>query len=310
MYGDSDPHLDQAAVLIPIDSTLRDIDVINHLKRSFHGSAFKIDCDLISIITIAKFLVYTTSAEAFTIIHLLFSLKSSSEVALNSLLRYDPHILKSNTRKKYANKIKETYDVSVETLRRWANSGRIAIVRTPGGKRLYSITDIRGIFGDNQTQPAQKGFYCPSRTNTRWRNRRSGDYLKGPIVPAESNEAGELAEDLLAIVTVFVVRHNGLRSAANRRRRRDVAQEIKDIQEGSEETSSRQGTTDSHLSQPAGASETQKMDGNSMMDMQSVSYCVLETPYDIRDEAINDLPGKCFTWGCLICDENKNVILI
>jgi len=83
----------------------------------------------------------------------------------------------------------------------------------------------------------------------------------GTDVSAESNEAGELAEDLLAIVTVFVARHNGLRSAANRRRRRDVAQEIKDIQEGSEETSSRQGTTDSHLSQPAGASETQKMDG-------------------------------------------------
>ena len=30
-------------------------------------------------------------------------------------------------------------------------------------------------------------------------------------VSAESNEAGELAEDLLAIVTVFVARHNGLR---------------------------------------------------------------------------------------------------
>ncbi|GES89365.1 IS607 family transposase [Rhizophagus clarus] len=132
----------------------------------------------------------------------------------------------------------------------------------------------------------------------------------GTDVSAESNEARELAEDLLAIVTVFVARHNGLRSAANRKRRRDVAQEIKDIQEGSEETSSRQGTTDSHLSQPAGASETQKMDGNSMMDMQSVSYCILETPYDIHDEAINDLPGRCFTWGRLICDENKNVILI
>ncbi|GBC07162.1 hypothetical protein RclHR1_00730011 [Rhizophagus clarus] len=106
----------------------------------------------------------------------------------------------------------------------------------------------------------------------------------GTDVSAESNEAGELAEDLLAIVTVFVAWHNGLRSAANRRRRRDVAQEIKDIQEGSEETSSRQGTTDSHLSQPAGASETQKMDGNSMMDMQSVSYCGRKRRYQTRKE--------------------------
>ena len=36
-------------------------------------------------------------------------------------------------------------------------------------------------------------------------------------VSAESSETGELAEDLLAIVTVFVARHNGLRSAANRK---------------------------------------------------------------------------------------------
>jgi len=33
-----------------------------------------------------------------------------------------------------ANKIKETYDVSTETLQRWADSGRISIVRTPGRK--------------------------------------------------------------------------------------------------------------------------------------------------------------------------------
>jgi len=63
----------------------------------------------------------------------------------------------------------------------------------------------------------------------------------GTDISAKSSETG----DLLAIVTVFVARHNGLRSAANRRRRRDAAQEF---QEGSEETSSRQDATDSHLS--------------------------------------------------------------
>ena len=76
----------------------------------------------------------------------------------------------------------------------------------------------------------------------------------GTDVSAESSEAGELAEDLLAIVTVFVARHNGLRSAANRRRK-EAAQEFQEFQEGSEETFSRQGTTYSHLSQPAGAAE-------------------------------------------------------
>ncbi|RHZ70780.1 hypothetical protein Glove_267g54 [Diversispora epigaea] len=63
-----------------------------------------------------------------------------------------------------AHKIQETYDVSVETLRRWADSGRIAIVRTPGEKRLYSITDIQEIFRDNQqTQITQKAKICYAR---------------------------------------------------------------------------------------------------------------------------------------------------
>ena len=44
----------------------------------------------------------------------------------------------------------------------------------------------------------------------------------GTDVSAESSEAGELAEDLLSIVTVFVARHNGMHSAANRRKRREV----------------------------------------------------------------------------------------
>jgi len=116
-----------------------------------------------------------------------------------------------------------------------------------------------------------------------WIFEKNGTWLVvlGTDISAESSETGELAEDLLAIVTVFVARHNGLRSAANRRRRRDAAQEF---QEGSEETSSRQGATDSHLSQPAGASETQKMDRNSTMDIQLVSYCGRKRRYQMRKE--------------------------
>src|SRR6266542_6178203 len=111
-----------------------------------------------------------------------------------------------------ANRLQETYGVSVETLRRWDASGRIAIVRTTGRKRLYSISELRGIFGDNQTQPAQKAkicysrvkrqianlrqhypeceigsgsqlemqrFCCPSGINTQKKNRRNGGCLKG-----------------------------------------------------------------------------------------------------------------------------------
>ena len=49
------------------------------------------------------------------------------------------------------------------------------------------------------------------------------------VVHSSSNGAEtdtrELADDLLAITTVFVARHNGLRSGANRRRRRALQQE-------------------------------------------------------------------------------------
>jgi len=101
-----------------------------------------------------------------------------------------------------------------------------------------------------------------------WIFEKNGTWLivLGADISAKSSEIGELAKDLLAIVTVFVARYNGLCVAANRRRRRDAAQEFQEFQ-GSEETSSRQGATDSHLSQPAGASETQKMNRNSTMNI-------------------------------------------
>jgi len=41
----------------------------------------------------------------------------------------------------------------------------------------------------------------------------------------ETNDTRELADDLLAITTVFVARHNGRRSAANRRRRQEEHQD-------------------------------------------------------------------------------------
>src|SRR4051812_5400307 len=67
-----------------------------------------------------------------------------------------------------ASKIRETYDVSVETLRRWAISGKVAIVRTPGGKRLYSIADMQRAFGDNQPteQATKKVKVCYARVSS------------------------------------------------------------------------------------------------------------------------------------------------
>lgn len=52
---------------------------------------------------------------------------------------------------------------------------------------------------------------------------------------ATSNETSELAEDLLAITTVFVARNNGNRSAKFRKQRKIEEQEKKKIQETSKE---------------------------------------------------------------------------
>lgn len=196
---------------------------------------------------------------------------------------------------KSASKVRQTYDISNETLRRWAKAEKLAIIKTPGGKRLYSIADIRRILNDKQSeheQIAQKAKVCYARVSSEhqkgdldrqieylrhhfpdheiisdigsglnWKRRgfmsilervhsskvkevvvtrkdrlcrfgielvewifeKNGTELLilGSDVISNNDETKELAEDLLSIVTVFVARHNGLRSASNRKRRKE-----------------------------------------------------------------------------------------
>ena len=42
---------------------------------------------------------------------------------------------------------------------------RCAIVKTPGGKGLYSITDVHKVFGDDR-QPTQKAKVCYARVSS------------------------------------------------------------------------------------------------------------------------------------------------
>ena len=52
--------------------------------------------------------------------------------------------------------IRQTYDISNSGLRRWAEEGRIACKRLPGGKRIYLRDDILQLLGDNATEETQK----------------------------------------------------------------------------------------------------------------------------------------------------------
>lgn len=87
----------------------------------------------------------------------------------------------------------------------------------------------------------------------------------GSDVGADGGEARELAEDLLSIVTVFVARHNGLRSAANRKRRREATLEGQDhqaVQEGQDLHEEREAPS------WQGEAETEGMDENGTVNQQ------------------------------------------
>jgi len=93
-------------------------------------------------------------------------------------------------------------------------------------------------------------------------------------VSAKSSEAGELVEDLLLIITVFVARHNEMCSATNRRRQEQ-------IQEQEFQNSSRQDTMYPSLFYTRREVNTQTLDGNSMMNLQSVSCCSQKRGYHV-----------------------------
>lgn len=59
-----------------------------------------------------------------------------------------------------AGHIKEHYDISRTTLRRWAEEGRVDIRRLPGGKRLYLAEDIKRLVGEPQHAIREKIIYA------------------------------------------------------------------------------------------------------------------------------------------------------
>ncbi|CAG8854406.1 43655_t:CDS:1, partial [Gigaspora margarita] len=52
----------------------------------------------------------------------------------------------STTKYRRAQEIRKTYEVSSEALKQWNNQEKISSIRTSGGKRLYSVTDVEKIF--------------------------------------------------------------------------------------------------------------------------------------------------------------------
>lgn len=85
----------------------------------------------------------------------------------------------------------------------------------------------------------------------------------------------ELADDLLAITTVFVARHNGQRSAANRRRRHRLHQTTASTSENAQS----QGVSDTGPVQPA-----QAVAGSGQMDLQPMCGSTTTTSMPSQQE--------------------------
>lgn len=69
-----------------------------------------------------------------------------------------------------ANKITKQYDITSNTLRRWADNGKIRCLRPNanserGGKRIYNVKDINAIFGTESTVKPRKTI-CYARVSS------------------------------------------------------------------------------------------------------------------------------------------------
>jgi len=240
-----------------------------------------------------------------------------------------------------AKTIKERFDVSAATLRRWADDGKVQVIRGTGiGKRLYKEGDIENMFGAGAQialPKTQKKAICYARVSSSHQKQdlarqiadlttafpnhklisdvgsglnfeRKGfkaileqvhsglvsevvvthkdrlcrygiemvDFIfrktetklvvLNKSLPVQGHDTTqELAEDLLAVVTVFVARHNGQRSGENKRRRKLLAEEAKN--QASKETSAR-GEANSDLSSEGPAQDSGDMDQCREVDIQ------------------------------------------
>jgi predicted site-specific integrase-resolvase len=228
-----------------------------------------------------------------------------------------------------ASEVKKRYQISNSTLRRWADQGKIPVVRfNVSGKRLYASDALETAIGGNACGGKTKEKIAYARVSSshqredlerqirdlqthfpahriifdigsginfkrkgmqtilelalseklaevvvmhRDRLARFGVELfesiftktgtKFVVFGKDSTDShSELAEDLLAITTVFVARHNGARSATNRKRRK-----IERIQS---EATSREIAQDPRVSKSGSAEEVVGMVGDVSMDVQ------------------------------------------
>lgn len=77
--------------------------------------------------------------------------------------------------------IKKQFDVSTITLNRWADSGKVQVVRGPGGKRLYSQKGIAALFSiefNPEKEKAERTNICYCRVSSSHQSEDLGRQIK------------------------------------------------------------------------------------------------------------------------------------
>jgi len=201
-----------------------------------------------------------------------------------------------NQNEKYitSQEVRKVFKVSNSSLKRWNNEGKLKAIRTNGGHRMYSESEINKFFNIKEKKKARR-FICYARVSSQkqkgdlerqasdlreeyptyeiikdigsginWKRKgftkmvdsvlkgdieeivvthkdrlcRIGFELMEQICKAFNTEIvvlnnvseekdGDLAEDLLSIVTIFTARHHG-RRASQKRKKRTQKKEIQD----------------------------------------------------------------------------------
>jgi predicted site-specific integrase-resolvase len=63
--------------------------------------------------------------------------------------------------------IRTKYQISPDSLRVWSNKGKIRVIRTPGGKRLYNTHDIKNLFGEESPpEQTEREKVCYARVSS------------------------------------------------------------------------------------------------------------------------------------------------
>lgn len=102
----------------------------------------------------------------------------------------------------------EMLRVSVDTLRRWASDGRIAVVRSTGGQRLVSLAEVTRLAGERRASAA-------TEPPTVARSARNS--FRGIVTRVESDRIAAVVEvqagphRLVSLMTAEAVQELGLR---------------------------------------------------------------------------------------------------